>query len=146
MLTMMVAVDGSEHALQAVRHAIWLVNEGLRAHIVLAHVQESTSLVEIAMAGPVGAADASVDAGKALIGPAVKLLRDAGVAHEVEVRIGDVPPTLLDIAESHEAAMILIGSTDEGALSRIFLGSIGNKLVSNSSVPVTIVKVPALDD
>ncbi|MNW15016.1 Universal stress protein [compost metagenome] len=73
-------------------------------------------------------------------------MRAASVDHEVDVRIGDVYPTLLDIAEEHESAMILIGSTGEGALSRIFLGSVGSDLVRHSQVPVTVVKVPYTDD
>ena len=146
MLTMMIAVDGSEHSLEAVRHGLRLIGQGLRAQVVLGHVQESATLTELATVGPAAAADASVDAGMDLLAPAVALLRAAGVDHEVDVRIGDVYPTLLEIAEEHESAMILIGSTGEGALSRIFLGSVGSDLVRHSQVPVTIVKVPFTDD
>ncbi|MEN5179959.1 universal stress protein [Comamonas testosteroni] len=146
MLTMMIAVDGSEHSLEAVRHGLYLIGQGLRAQVVLGHVQESATLTELATVGPAAAADASVDAGMDLLAPAVALLRAAGVDHEVDVRIGDVYPTLLEIAEEHESAMILIGSTGEGALSRIFLGSVGSDLVRHSQVPVTVVKVPYTDD
>jgi len=146
MLTMMIAVDGSEHSLEAVRHGLHLIGQGLRAQVVLGHVQESATLTELATVGPAAAADASVDAGMDLLAPAVALLRAAGVDHEVDVRIGDVYPTLLEIAEEHESAMILIGSTGEGALSRIFLGSVGSDLVRHSQVPVTVVKVPYTDD
>ena len=146
MLTMMIAVDGSEHSLEAVRHGLRLIGQGLRAQVVLGHVQESATLTELATVGPAAAADASVDAGMDLLAPAVALLRAAGVDHEVDVRIGDIYPTLLDIAEEHESAMILIGSTGEGTLSRIFLGSVGSDLVRHSQVPVTVVKVPYTDD
>ena len=145
MLTMMIAVDGSEPSLQAVRHGVWLVAQGLHARVVLGHVQKSASLTELATAGPQAMADASLDAGMDLLAPAIALLRDAGVEHDVEVRMGDVYPALLDIAEAHDAAMVLIGATDEGALSRIFLGSIGNDLVRHSMVPVTVVKLPPVE-
>ena len=142
MLTIMIAVDGSEQSLHAVRHGIWLVAQGLPARVLLGHVQKSASLTELATIGPAGTADASLRAGMDLLTPAIALLRDAGVTHDVDVRMGDVYPTLLDIAETHEAALILIGATNEGTLSRIFLGSIGNDLVRHSRVPVTIVKAP----
>lgn len=146
MLTMMIAVDGSAHALEAVRHGVHLIVQGLRARVVLGHVQKSATLTELATVGPAGAADASVDAGKGMLAPAVALLRHAGVDFEVDVRMGDVYPTLLDIAEHHDAHLIVIGTSGEGTLSRIFLGSVGSDLVRHSQVPVTIVKTPVADD
>ncbi|MGE8396400.1 MAG: universal stress protein, partial [Comamonas sp.] len=47
-LQLMIAVDGSDESLQAVRKGIALVNAGLRADIALVHVQEAASLLELA--------------------------------------------------------------------------------------------------
>ena len=50
MMKILLPVDGSEHALDAVRHAIRLVQEGLDASFVLVNVQEPTYLYEMVLA------------------------------------------------------------------------------------------------
>jgi len=44
MLKILIAVDGSELSLDAVRHALALAKEGLQIDLVLANVQESATL------------------------------------------------------------------------------------------------------
>ena len=45
MLNILIPVDGSSHALLAVNHAMRLVHSGLRAHFVVANVQETVEQV-----------------------------------------------------------------------------------------------------
>lgn len=45
-MKMLIAVDGSEPALDAVRHALQLMQSGLQARFVLATVQEPVYLYE----------------------------------------------------------------------------------------------------
>ncbi len=49
-MKILVPVDGSERALDAVRHALRLKREGLNATFVLATVQEPTYLYELMLA------------------------------------------------------------------------------------------------
>ena len=49
-MKILVPVDGSPLSLEAVRHAISLVKQGLRAELVLANVQSPASLYEIVVA------------------------------------------------------------------------------------------------
>lgn len=49
-MRILLPVDGSENALEAVRHALRLVDDGLRANFVLANVQEPASLYEMVVA------------------------------------------------------------------------------------------------
>ena len=52
MYRIMIAVDGSDLALDAVRHGIALVRRGgLQATLVLGHVQEEATLMELATRG-----------------------------------------------------------------------------------------------
>ena len=60
----LIAVDGSELALDAVHHALELVQAGLRAEFVLANVQEPASLYELVVSrDPDRIAAASLEAG-----------------------------------------------------------------------------------
>jgi nucleotide-binding universal stress UspA family protein len=68
-MKMLVAVDGSELALDAVRHALRLRHEGLAADFVLANVQEPTYVYEMVLAP------------------------DAEVLERVSGEVGTLPPT-----------------------------------------------------
>ncbi|MBE0586653.1 MAG: universal stress protein, partial [Hydrogenophaga sp.] len=50
MIKILIPVDGSEHALLAVRHALRLVSAGLKARFVVANVQETATLYELMVA------------------------------------------------------------------------------------------------
>ena len=52
MIKILVAVDGSALSLDAVHHVLRLVQDGLRASVVLANVQEPASLYELVVSGP----------------------------------------------------------------------------------------------
>mgnify|MGYP000099480651 CR=1 FL=1 len=49
-MKILISVDGSEHALDAVQHALHLVHEGLLATFVPATVQEPTCMYEMVLA------------------------------------------------------------------------------------------------
>jgi len=141
MLKILVAVDGSDLSLDAVRHTLALVRQGLAATVVLAHVQEPATLYEMVVSrDPDLIAAASLEAGLHLMAPARALVDAAGVPCESEVGVGDVAPTLADIAERTQCALIVIGARGQGAIASALLGSVSQALVHASPVPVTIVK------
>ncbi|MCD2167147.1 MAG: universal stress protein [Comamonas sp.] len=142
MLNIMIAVDGSPNSLQAVQHGVQLVQQGLRAHVVVAHVQKEASFLELATQDSELIANASLEAGMDLVAPALDVLRLAGVSYEVEIRLGDIHATLLDIAEEKGCGLIVIGATGESTLGSILIGSVSREVARHSRVPTTIVKMP----
>ena len=71
MIKILVAVDGSALSLDAVHHVLRLVQDGLRASVVLANVQEPASLYELVVSrDPDLIAAASVEAGEHLMASA----------------------------------------------------------------------------
>lgn len=143
MLRILVAADGSELALDAVRHALMLVRRGgLQATLVLGHVQEEASLIELATQGADAVAAASVEAGQHLLASAVALVDAAGVPYETEIALGPVAATLADMAERCGCDALIIGARGLGGLRGAWLGSVSQALVHQSTVPVTVVKHP----
>jgi nucleotide-binding universal stress UspA family protein len=141
MLKILIAVDGSDLSLDAVHHALALVRQGLRASVVLAHVQEPASLYELVTTrDPDLIAAASLEAGEHLMAPARALLENAGVPYETDVGVGDVAHTLVDMIERSGCDMVVIGAQGQGALSSALLGSVSQEVAHASPVPVTIVK------
>ena len=94
-----------------VRHGIKLMQQGLDAHFVIAHVQKEASLLELATTDSDLIANASIEAGMDLIAPAQELLKAAGAPYEVEISLGEPGNTLIDIAQSTECDQIIIGAT-----------------------------------
>ena len=137
----LIAVDGSELSLDAVHHALQLVQDGLRAEFVLANVQEPASLYELVVSrDPDLIAAASLEAGEHLMAPARALLDAAGLSYDTEVGVGDPAHTLVDIIESTGCTLAIVGARGEGALRSALLGSVSQELVHASPVPVTVVK------
>jgi nucleotide-binding universal stress UspA family protein len=58
---------------------------------------------------------------------------------QLESRHGDVAQTLIDIAQQKPADIIIVGKRGAGRIAGLLLGSVSQKLVSLSPVPVTIV-------
>lgn len=137
----LIAVDGSELALDAVRHAIDLVHAGLRADFVLANVQEPATLYELVVSrDPDRIAAASLEAGAHLMAGARALLDAAGMPYETEIGMGDPAHTLVDLIENTQSDMAIIGARGQGAISSALLGSVSQTLAHASPVPVTIVR------
>lgn len=139
-MKILLPLDGSEHALAAVRHAIRLVDDGLSAELVLTNVQAPAYLYEMVMATPdaigraTGAAAASaLDVGRAL-------LDQADIAYEVELATGEPVPMLLELIERLQCDAVIMGSHGHGALRAVLLGSVSHGLLQQSPVPVTVVR------
>lgn len=140
-MKILVPVDGSPLSLEAVRHALWLIKQGLRAELLLANVQPRASLYEIVVAhDPDVIQDVSTGAGAHLLEPARALCRAAGVNFESEIVPGDPVRALCDLAQERGCAQIVMGAHGKGALAAALAGSLSHALAHASPVPVTIVK------
>lgn len=140
-MKILVPVDGSSLSLDALRHALALIRQGLRADLVLANVQAPASLYEIVVAhDPDVIKDVSAGAGAHLLEPARELCRKAGVAFDCEVVSGDPVNALCELAQQYGCSLIVIGAHGRGALASALLGSVSHALAHVSPVPVTIVK------
>ena len=143
--TLVIAVDGSATSLQAVRHGIALVQHGLQAHIALVHVQEPASLLELATQDADAIACAATEAGEHLMASATALLDDADLAYSTEVVLGEPGTMLIDIAESLNACMLIVGARGMGALRRALMGSVSQAVLNRATLPVVIVKAQEED-
>ncbi len=140
-MKILVAVDGSQPALQAVRHALHLNHEGLRASFVLATVQAPTYLYEMVLAPSAeGLERVSGAVGGRALAEAEALCRSAGADFECEIGSGEPAATLIEVAERHGCQAIILGARGLGALRAALLGSVSQGVLHASKLPVTIVK------
>ncbi len=142
-MKMLLPVDGSDAALDAVRFAIRLAREGLAIQCVLANVQEPATLYEMVVAHDAEVLhEVSDAAGAHAIAPAEALLRAAGIECESEVASGDPGHTLVEMAETFGCEMIVMSARGMGALRQALLGSVSQSVLHSSPVPVVLVKPP----
>jgi nucleotide-binding universal stress UspA family protein len=140
-MKILVPVDGSELALDAVRHALRLQAAGLQARFVLATVQDPTYLYEMVLAPDEDVLDrVSGAVGSRALKGAQALFHEAGVPFEHEIGSGEPAPTLIDIAERYGCQAIIMGARGLGALRGALMGSVSQAVLQASKVPVTIVK------
>jgi nucleotide-binding universal stress UspA family protein len=139
-MKILLPVDGSPLALEAVRHAIRLVRDGLQADFVLANVQEPSSLYEVMVLHDADALRRMArEAGEDAIAAADRLLCDAGIDHEIEVGTGDPAHALIDIAERYQCNAIIMGAHGIGE-SGSALGTVAQSVLRSAPIPVMIVR------
>ena len=147
MLKILIAVDGSELSLDAVRHALRLREQGLAAGFVLANVQEPASLYEmLTVRDPQRLLGLTASAGEHSLQGARDLFHTAGVDYEFEVGSGEPAHTLLDIAERYGCGAIIAGARGKGGLGGGDLGAVAQELMHVSRLPITLVKHPEAED
>jgi nucleotide-binding universal stress UspA family protein len=140
-MLILLAVDGSELALDAVRHVVRLAHEGLRVSVVLANAQEAPHLYEVVLAPDAGVLEsASEGAGRHALQTARHLLDAAGIPCIDEVAHGEPDRVLLEIVERHGCDAIVLGAGHEGALVPGRLGPVAQAVLHHAGVPVTIVR------
>ena len=143
-MKILVPVDGSEVSLEAVRCVINLAGDGLRTSVVLANVQEPSTLYELMVVpDPQAMANVSAAAGAHTLEAAQTLLAAAQIPFESEVASGDPAHTLIDIAERFDCDMVVMGASGQGSLRSALLGSVSHEVMRAAGVPVMIVKPAA---
>ncbi len=140
MMKILLPVDGSEPALDAIRHAIRLTGDGLRASFVLANVQEPSSLYEMVVVhDPQALQQVALEAGQHAVSTAARLLDVAALDYEIEIASGEPAHTLVDVAENYQCDAIIMSAHGEGDNSAA-LGSVAQTVLKSAHLPVMIVR------
>jgi nucleotide-binding universal stress UspA family protein len=150
-LKILLAVDGSEHALGAVRHALRLAAAGLPCSFVVVNVQAPASLYEVMVTHDRERIEQlRREAGADLLRGAEALLDAAGASYESEVAGGMPEHLIVELAENYHCDAIMIGARGAGdAPDASGLGSVARAVLQRSPIPVTVVRpaeeVPAAE-
>ena len=137
----LLAVDGSKHALAAVDYVCDLRHAGARLEIELLHVP----LPIPAAAGRGYASEEIVDLhnleeGRLALRAATEKLQAAGEAFTTHIVPGDTVEKIVQLAEQRSCARIVMGTRGLGAMAGLFLGSVAYKIIHLATVPVTLVR------
>jgi nucleotide-binding universal stress UspA family protein len=141
--SIVVGVDGSETAREAVRQATVLARSvGARIELVSAYEPVSDARLRESIVVPQDLhwiINPREDVEAALEAAATEI-REAGVAVEVFARQGDPADAILDVAEERGSDLIVIGNKGMTGAKRFLLGSVPNKISHHAPCSVLIIR------
>lgn len=140
MKRILVAVDGSDTSLKAARMA---ADVALRfgAKLTLVHVVPKLLLPPDVYGLTIAEVEKEHRAyADGLLEKAVKALEEPGLDVTTTVRYGAPAEAIAEEAAAADVGMVVVGSRGYGAVARVFLGSVSDRLVHISSKPVLVVR------
>ena len=143
-MKILVATDGSKPALQAVKLAVKLLRQmetGASHRVTLISVHDDAGLQHAKrFVGAAAVADYLRELSEKELKPAHKLLDAAGVRHDLVLRTGHVAQEIVDCAKKGRYDLLLLGAKGRGALADLLIGSVAQRVLATSTVPVLLVK------
>ena len=135
-------VDGSAPALDAARYALEL-GEQLRAKVSLVFVLELPQVIPVgALSGYVATGPTrskeEMEQAETLV-EAVAAERPA-VKATTRVVLGDPAETLVELAKSEGADLLVVGARGLNAAQRFLVGSVSDRIVHHAHCPVLVVR------
>ncbi len=135
----LLAVDGSDHALHAARTAADLARamNSNEFRIVVAYDFIPPYLGEPNLQYAI---DARIDDAKAIMKKAIEAVGQIPCEINTEMIEGSAAEAVLDVAVTRNSDVIVMGSRGLGTLAGLLLGSTSQKVVAHAPCPVLIVR------
>jgi nucleotide-binding universal stress UspA family protein len=142
-LDILVAIDGSEHAAQALRTAAQLASEEHARLTVITAVPTTPALAQITAAGAALAevADVIGDAGRQMRKQVDELPDDISVT--TIVVSGHAAAEILKRLREGRHDLLVMGTRGLGRVGSALLGSVSQAVLHEAGVPVLVVRAPA---
>ena len=139
MYTILVAVDGSEHAMRAADYAARRAKES-RCKIDLLHVDKPVMAWEIGAVSSIEDVELARELVSSEVLEAGARRFDAATTVETLAVSGEPAATILDEARKRGVDEIIIGSRGLRPLGAAVLGSVAYKVLHEAKVPVVVVR------
>lgn len=143
MTRMLLAVDGSKHALNAARKLVqtasWFTEPPdvllLTVHLPVPKVHGLARVV-----GKRALDRYYREEGQAVLSECRKLIEAAGLPVTAEIAVGQIAESIVAEASARQCDMVFIGTRGLNAMSNVLLGSIATKVLHLSAIPVVLVR------
>jgi len=135
----LLAYDGSEPSKKALEYTAELAKR-LGSEVLVLHVIDIEKLAELLGDFDVPDLESLEKKARELVEEAAKYLEEKGVKARPLLKKGGPPETIAETAEEEGCSMIIVGSHGWRGFKRLFIGSVSEKVVRISKVPVLVVK------
>jgi nucleotide-binding universal stress UspA family protein len=149
---LLICYDGSEDAKHAIERAGGLLGD--RPALVVTVWQPTASLDSVAWSGMIVGANhfveldrAAAEAGGRVADEGVRIAQQAGLeAEPLAIKAtGPVWTTIIETADRHEAAAIVMGSRGLTGVRSMLLGSVSSAVVQHADRPTMVIHRPSDD-
>lgn len=142
MLKLLVAVDGSDHARRAIEAVASMARAGAPVEVTLLSVREEPVIygdLPVVSIDEIEATQKKIQ--DKLLAEAESHARNCGLAlRPVQRAVGLAGPEIVRVANELKVDQIVMGTHGRGAMGSLFLGSVSQRVIHLSTVPVLLVK------
>ncbi|MGI6678678.1 MAG: universal stress protein [Dehalobacterium sp.] len=136
----LVAIDGSDHSMKAIDAAIELAKMD-QSHVEVLYVAPSLKHITAETATIIEQFEKDMmEESKEIVAKATKKFEGENIQFETKVIIGNAANVIIDEAEAKGIDVILMGSRGLNVVSRFFLGSVSQKVLTYAPCSVLIVR------
>lgn len=133
-----VAIDGSENALRAARHAITLAQHFPESQLEFIYVADYNKAKDERLLSQ--SEESLLLKRKQKVDPVLELARNAGVKAKMTMLKGDPSLEIIKYVNAEAMDQLVIGSRGLSAFQEMVLGSVSHKVMKHVACPVTVVK------
>ncbi|MFS0575108.1 universal stress protein [Sporosarcina sp. 179-K 3D1 HS] len=133
-----VAIDGSENALRAARHAITLAQHFPEASLEVIYVADYNKAKDERLLAQ--SEESLLLKRKQKVEPVLELAHDAGVKAKVTMLKGSPSQEIIKYVNAEAVDQLVIGSRGLNTFQEMVLGSVSHKVMKHVDCPVTVVK------
>lgn len=140
-MRVLLAVDGSRHALRAVEHVLRLRESGCALEVWLLNVQMQLETGHVRLFITRESLDEHYrDEGLAALRDAAALLEAAGQRFATHVAVGNVAETIVHYAAEKNVELVVMGTLGRTGLRHVVMGSVAREVLRLARTPVTVVR------
>ncbi|HVI26510.1 MAG TPA: universal stress protein [Xanthomonadaceae bacterium] len=140
-MKILLAVDGSENSLRAVKQAVRLARELAKPpRLTLFHASAPLLPQAERKLGAEATARYYGEEAELAVGKARAALRRARVAFDERLVAGEPAAAIVEAARGGRYDQIVMGSRGQGALQGLLLGSVASKVLAGCDIPVLVVR------
>lgn len=133
-----VAIDGSDNALRAAKHAITLAHHFPGAQLEFIYVKDYNKAKDERLLSQ--SEESLVLKRQQKIDPVLELAHDAGVKAKMTILKGTPSHEIIKYVNDEAMDQLIIGSRGLSTFQEMVLGSVSHKVMKHVNCPVTVVK------
>lgn len=138
-MKILIAADGSPYTKKAL--GFLMAHEQFRdAELVVLHVQAPLPPRVRAFVGGTTVAEYHEEEARKILDPIEEFLKRHEVTYQARWVLGQPADEIVEAAAAERAHLIVMGTHGYGVLGRAIMGSVAQKVVTGSEIPVLLVK------